>query len=264
MVVDHSVRITEFDYRNDHILLKLICSTTHSDLYNFIIAVDTVQMPFDVLDMVDDSLEASNFNEIKSILNNEVTKGQWKTRNGHALKAKSLSYKLRNVVLAIAGAALAAKTRITPLCPALEGSGLTAAGSQPASRTTTRVQPATPRPTTTERNSAGLPASTPARRRASAKLAKPAKKKSKLVSEEDLAYSLNEAIELIPKTVDKVEDIDWDNSNLVYQKFFFDCQDAFVFEDKPSNKIEIDTMMMENAMLYIDIYRNHILNQTGS
>lgn len=31
--------------------------------------------------------------------------------------------------------------------------------------------------------------------------------------------------------VDKVEDIDYSNANVIYRKFFSDCQDAFVFKN---------------------------------
>ena len=34
---------------------------------------------------------------------------------------------------------------------------------------------------------------------------------------------------------------------MIYQKFFSDCTDAFVFEDKPQKKIEIDLMKLKNG-----------------
>lgn len=58
---------------------------------------------------------------------------------------------------------------------------------------------------------------------------------------------MNEALQSIQKTGDKVKNIHLKNSNVVYEKFFLDCQDAFVFEDKPSKKIETNTMLKENA-----------------
>lgn len=46
--------------------------------------------------------------------------------------------------------------------------------------------------------------------------------------------------------VEKEEDIDFENVNSIYQKFFSDCQYAFIF-DNPQKKMEIDTMKMKNA-----------------
>lgn len=139
---------------------------------------------------------------------------------------------------------------MTPHRPALEGSGLTATGSQPQSRTTNRVQTGTPRPTGTGMISTGSPSSsTPGRKRVSRakKGIEPPTKKNKLVSAEDLATSVNASLDIVPAYVERVDDIDFNNVNLIYQKFFSDCQDAFVFEDKPHKKIEIDTMKMKKA-----------------
>lgn len=249
MVIDVDTRITEFDPETTDVL-KIICSSPGPDPYIFSIAVDTVKTPFDPMYMLD-SLDASNFDEIKSTLKSDILEGKWKTKQGGPLKAKPLSFKLRNIINSMIQAAIAAKAKTVPhRAGVVEGSGLTATGSPVQSRTSNRVQPATPRPQTTAGHSSGSPAtSTPGKKRtpSTRKSAEVAQKKNKLISEEEAATSINDALKSIPMAVDKVEDIDYNNANVIYQKFFSDCQDAFVFENKPHTKIEIDTMKMKNA-----------------
>lgn len=74
-------------------------------------------------------------------------------------------------------------------------------------------------------------------------------KKSKLMSVEDMATALNHAIQEILRKINKIEDIDYKNVNLIYQKFFTDYQDAFMFEDKPLMKLETDVLRMKEAPL---------------
>ena len=103
----------------------------------------------------------------------------------------------------------------------LEGSGLTATGSQVQSKTTVRVTPGTARQATTQRTSSGSPApSNKGKKRATPakKSTEGVKKKSKLISEEELETAMNEVVAELPKIVDEVKDIDYDNVNLIYQK----------------------------------------------
>ena len=46
--------------------------------------------------------------------------------------------------------------------------------------------------------------------------------------------------------VDNLEAIDYSNANLVFQQFFKECQDAFVF-DPPTTKTELDVMRLFEA-----------------
>jgi hypothetical protein len=83
--------------------------------------------------------------------------------------------------------------------------------------------------------------------RGSAKKQEPtSRKKPKIILEEDLDSSLASAISELPSTHRSGEVIDYNNVNLIYQKFFTDCQDAFVFDD-PHKKTELDVMRLHNA-----------------
>ena len=46
--------------------------------------------------------------------------------------------------------------------------------------------------------------------------------------------------------VDNLEAIDYSNANLVFQQFFKECQDTFVF-DPPTTKTELDVMRLFEA-----------------
>lgn len=59
---------------------------------------------------------------------------------------------------------------------------------------------------------------------------KPKPKKDLLLSAEDLATSLNSVLGELPKVNKVGEVLDFDNANLIYQNFFADCQDEFVFK----------------------------------
>ena len=50
----------------------------------------------------------------------------------------------------------------------------------------------------------------------------------------------------LPEAARHGEVIDYNNVNVIFQKFFTECQDAFVFDD-PRQKIELDVMRLLNA-----------------
>ena len=85
-------------------------------------------------------------------------------------------------------------------------------------------------------------------------------KKSKLISEEDLATCLNSAVEALPKEHKVGEAFNFDNANQIYQNFFSECQDAFVFktEGQPK-KILVDVTKCKNAPVewMIRAYEKH-------
>ena len=71
-------------------------------------------------------------------------------------------------------------------------------------------------------------------------------KKNKLLSEEDLSTSLASAMSELPEAARHGEVIDYNNVNVIFQKFFTECQDAFVFDD-PRQKTELDVMRLVNT-----------------
>ena len=86
----------------------------------------------------------------------------------------------------------------------------------------------------------------PAKKRASAKKSDPAAgKRQKLQAKEEADSSYESAIMELP-SVDKFEAIDYSNANLVFQQFFKECHDAFVF-DPPTTKTELDVMRLIEA-----------------
>ena len=61
--------------------------------------------------------------------------------------------------------------------------------------------------------------------------AAPRSKKNKLLSKEELLTSLASTMSELPKAAHFVEVIDYNNVNVSFQKFFMECQDAFLFDD---------------------------------
>ena len=72
-------------------------------------------------------------------------------------------------------------------------------------------------------------------------------KKNKLLSEEELSTSLASAMSELPEAARHGEVIDYNNVNVIFQKFFIECQDAFVSND-PRQKTELDIMRLMNAL----------------
>ena len=247
--IDFETKITEFDPETADVL-KIICSSTKEEPYCFTIAIDTVRIPFSVVDLLE-SLEPSNFDEIKSTIRSEILEKKWRTRQDGPLKAKPLAFKLRNVVNSMERAAILAKGKTTTGRTALDVSGVTQTRSQVQSQASGRgrAKSATARATSTPRASYdSLSPSSPARKRPGSKQsAERVKKKSKLISEEDLSTAMNDVVGELPKAHQPGEVVDYNNINMIYQKFFSDCTDAFVFEDKPQKKMEIDVMKLKNA-----------------
>ena len=71
-------------------------------------------------------------------------------------------------------------------------------------------------------------------------------KKNKLLSEEKLSTNLASAMSELLEAARHGEVIDYNNVNVILQKFFTECQDAFVFDD-PRQKTELDVMRLVNA-----------------
>ena len=71
-------------------------------------------------------------------------------------------------------------------------------------------------------------------------------KKNKLLSEEELSTSLASAMSVLPEAARHGKVIDYNNVNVIFQKFFVECQDAFIFDD-PLQKTELDVMRLVNA-----------------
>ena len=75
--------------------------------------------------------------------------------------------------------------------------------------------------------------------------ASPRSKKNKLLSKEELLTSLASVMSVLPEAPRIGEVIDYNNVNIIFQKFFTKCQDNFVFDD-PLQKTELDVMRLVN------------------
>ena len=134
---------------------------------------------------------------------------------------------------------------------AFDISGVTKTRSQMQSQASRhgRARSATAWATSTPRASYGSlsPSSLVKKRPGSKKSAERVKKKSKLISEEDLSTTINKVVCELPKAHQPGEVVDYNNINMIYQKFFSDCTNAFVFEDKPQRKMKINVMKLNNV-----------------
>ena len=76
------------------------------------------------------SLEPSHFDEIKKTIQDEVLEKKWATKAGLTLKAKALSFKLRNVLTNISVAAKVTKARTASTRASMDVSRVTTTGGQ--------------------------------------------------------------------------------------------------------------------------------------
>lgn len=153
--IDFDTKITEFDLETADVL-KIICSSTKEKPYCFTIAIDTIRIPYSVVDLLE-SLESSNFDEINSTIYSEILGKKWRTKQDGPLKAKPLAFKLRNVVNSMEWAAILVKGKTTTGRGALDVSGVTQTRSQVQSQASGRgrAMSATARASSTPRNSYG-------------------------------------------------------------------------------------------------------------
>ena len=144
-----------------------------------------------------ESLESSNFYEIKNIIRSEILEKKWRIKQDGLLKAMPLAFKLRNGVNFMEEATILAKGKTTISRGAHDVSGVMQ--SQASGRG--RARSATARPSTTPRDSYGsfFPSSPAKKRPGSKKSAERVKKKSKLISEEDLSTAINEVVSKLSK-----------------------------------------------------------------
>ena len=155
--------------------------------------------------------------------------------------------KLRNVVSALGIAAAVAKAKIGRPRNGPLASGVTRIGSQVHSQASIQVQTGVQR--ANQRNVQKSPAASASasKKRAPGPKVDAARgsKKNKLLSEEELSTSLASAMFELPEAARHGEVIDYNNVNVIFQKFFTECEDAFVFDD-PRQKTKLDVMRLVN------------------
>ena len=244
--LDFETKITEFDDESED-KIKIFCSSIRPDPYHFTIVIDTIKCSFSIVDCFT-SLQASSFDDVVKALEDEIIEKKWQTKKGEALKAKPLAKKLRNVVSALGVAAAVAKAKISRPRKGPLASGVTGTGSQVHSQASIQVQTGVQRANQRNVQKSPTASASPSKKRAPGPKADSARgsKKNKLLSKEELSTSLASAMSELPEAARHGEVIDYNNVNVIFQKFFTECQDAFVFDD-PRQKTELDVMRLVNA-----------------
>ncbi|KAG0596240.1 hypothetical protein M758_UG236000 [Ceratodon purpureus] len=222
-------KVTECDNKGKD-QIKILCSTTGANPYLFSIVVDVAENLFDPISLME-SLSNSPFEEIVSTMRQEILDRKWATKDGRTLGAKSLAWKLRNVVCTLALRATEAKVKQNLGKSQVDVSRVTATGSQMGSQQTGRSRGRAIVPSQSRGASATPTPHSPLKKKGlEKKTEKPKPKKDLLLSAEDLATSLNSVLGELPKVNKAGEILDFDNANRIYQNFFSDCQDEFVFK----------------------------------
>ncbi|KAG0574643.1 hypothetical protein KC19_VG279300 [Ceratodon purpureus] len=222
-------KVTECDNKGKD-QIKILCSSTGANPYLFSIVVDVAENLFDPISLME-SLSNSPFEEIVSTMRQEILDKKWATKDGRTLGAKSLAWKLRNVVCTLALRATEAKVKQNLGKSQVDVSGVTATGSQMGSQQTGRSRGRAIVPSQSRGASATPTPHSPLKKKGlEKKTDKPKPKKDLLLSAEDLATSLNSVLGELPKVNKAGEILDFDNANRIYQNFFSDCQDEFVFK----------------------------------
>ena len=182
-------------------------------------------------------------------LEEEIIEKKWQTKKDKALKAKPLTKKLQNVVGALDVAAVVAKAKVIRPRKGPIASSVTGTGSQVHSQTSIQVQTGVQRANRSNVQKSPAASASPSKKRGPGPKADAAQgsKKNKLLSEEELFTSLASAMSELPEAARHGEVIDYNNVNVIFQKFFTECQDAFVFDD-PQQKTELDVMRLVNAL----------------
>ena len=194
--------------------------------------IDTIKCPFSIVDCFA-SLQASSFDDVVKALEEEIIDKKWQTKKGEPLKAKPLVKKLLNVVGALGVAAAVEKAKISRPRKGPLVSGVTGTGSQVHSQASIRVQSGIQLGSRSNVQKSPAASALPSKKRAPGAKANAARgsKKNKLLSEVELSISLASAMSELPEAARHGEVIDYNNVNVIFQKFFTECQDAFVFDD---------------------------------
>ncbi|KAG0596341.1 hypothetical protein M758_UG245100 [Ceratodon purpureus] len=240
-------KVTECDNKGKD-QIKILCSTTGANPYLFSIVVDVAENLFDPISLME-SLSNSPFEEIVSTMRQEILDMKWATKDGRTLGAKSLAWKLRNVVCTLALRATEAKVKQNLGKSQVDVSGVTATGSQMGSQQTGRSRGRAIVPSQSRGASATPTPHSPLKKKGlEKKTEKPKPKKDLLLSAEDLATSLNSVLGELPKVNKAGEILDFDNANRIYQNFFSDCQDEFVFKTNGQpKKLSVDVTRCKPA-----------------
>ncbi len=217
-------------------VVEIACETTTPETYRFTICIDITLSPFNVTEFLR-SLEGSNFAPLITEVEDQIDKKQWESKDGQPLKSKSLTSKIRNLLLNIAKLS-ALNTRVSDGMRPLEisrivesqgGSQGSALGSTPRVATGSRGQ-RVPTPSGSKRPGT----------RASNLQEGSAPKKSRRA--DNAEASTTSALTDLPAEYKHGVTVDYKEAKSIYEKFWTECQDCFVFQTDTKYEIEIDQM----------------------
>ena len=211
--MDFETKITEIDDEGPSVV-KVFCSSTRPDPYHFTIVIDTIKIPYSIVDCYE-SLLGSNFDVIIKSVRHEIENKEYQTAKGDPLKSKPLAKKLRSIIGALERDAAVQQTKISARRQA-EVSGVTATASQVHSQASAQVRSGGHAARQSDARKPSSASASPVKKRAPTKKQEgTARRKSKLVSEDDLDSSLASAISQLPSAHRAGEVIDYNNVNLI-------------------------------------------------
>ena len=221
--LDFETKITESDNKSED-KIKIFCSSTRPDPYHFTIVIDTIKCPFSIIDCFA-CLQASSFDDVVKALEEEIIEKKWQTKKGKALKAKPLAKKLRNVEGALGIATTVAKAKVIRPQKGPFASSVIGTGSQVHSQASIQVQTGVQRANRSNVQKSPATSASPSKKRAAGPKADAARgsKKNKLLSKEELSTSLASVMSELPEAARHGEVIDYNNVNVIFQKFFTKC-----------------------------------------
>ncbi|KAG0594904.1 hypothetical protein M758_UG120800 [Ceratodon purpureus] len=214
LVIDIETKVTEFDHKGRD-QIKMLYSSMGTNPYLFTIVVDVAENLFDPISLME-SLSNSCYDEIENnearSTRQEVGNERWTYSPG---KVPSLEIE---------------ECCQHPYAPR-NGGKVTATGSQMGSQQTGRSRGRAIVPSQGRGASATPTPLSPLKKKGlEEKTDKPKPKKDLLLTAEDLATSLNSVLVELSKVNKVGEVLDFDNANRIYQGFFADCQEEFVFK----------------------------------
>ncbi len=219
--------------------VEIACETTVDVPYKFTICVDISTSPFNLQEFLT-SLGGTNYTTIVTEVEDQIDKGQWMTKDRKPLKAKALTSKLRNLLLNIATqSAVNARVSEVRRHPDLTRQVMSQGGSQGSAQFTT------PGATTGSR---GKRVATPSssKRPATRSTPNPESSTAKRSRTDPMAEpSTTSVLTDLPSEYKRGDEIDYSEAKTIYQKFWTECQDCFIFET--DTKFEIPIHQMDRA-----------------
>jgi hypothetical protein len=205
------------------------CVTIAEEPYMFTICIDYSKSPFDLPEFLH-SLQNTEYERLLKDIERSVDRNEWVNKQGHPLKAAAMVSKVRHAVTSLdvlmaTNRAVAEGMKAIELAGQLASQGGSiASGVQGAGSSRSRV----PIPSTSKRQQPGG-APTQSKR---ARVTRPAEgSTASAVTQSDM-----------PTVLGPGESADYNETKTMYEKFWSECQECFVFEVNTKFSVSIDQM----------------------